>query len=76
MNNTKEAKETVEVAKDSIESLADNIKIISEAARIMLDSGLKQETIVLLLHDHSKVKKSSIKDVLRSLTCLDYYLED
>ena len=68
--------ETVTVAKESVEALADNIQTLASSMEDLLDSGLKEETIVLLLHDHSKVGKRQIKEVLRSLRCLGYYLQD
>ncbi len=67
--------ETVEVAKDSLEALSENIKVLAKVAESMYTSGLKEETIILLLHDHSKVGKTNIKNVLRSLRCLGYYLQ-
>lgn len=69
-------KEMVEVDAKSIEALADNIANLTKAANKMMDSGLTEETIVLLLHDHSRVGKRAIKDVLRSLTGLGYYLKN
>lgn len=68
--------ETVEVNKESVEALADNIEKLTSSMQSLLDSGLKEETIVLLLHDHSGVGKRQIKQVLESLVSLGYYLED
>lgn len=65
--------ETVQVAKDSIEAMATNIAIIAKTAHQMMHAGLKEETLVLLLHDHCKVAKRDIKLVLYSLQALNYY---
>lgn len=70
---TQKAIETVQVAKDSLEAMAANIAIIAEAARKMMQAGLKEETLILLLHDQSGVKKRDIKLGLRSLQNLNYY---
>jgi hypothetical protein len=73
---TEEIVETVEVAKESLDAVADNIATLAKVATKMLEGGLKEETIILLLHDHSKVGKRDIKSVLYSLKRLGYYLED
>ena len=73
MAETQKTIETVQVAKDSIEAMAGNIATIAACAKKMMEAGLKEETLILLLHDHSKVAKRDIKAVLRSLQSLGYY---
>jgi len=70
---SQQAVETVQVAKDSLEAMAGNIATIADAAKKMMAAGLKEETLVLLLHDHSGVNKRDIKAVLKSLQNLNYY---
>lgn len=70
---SQKAVETVQVAKDSLEAMAGNIATIADAAKRMMSAGLKEETLVLLLHDHSRVNKRDIKAVLKSLQNLNYY---
>lgn len=53
-----------------VEVIAQDIRKISEGARKALNSGLKVETIVLLLHDASGVGKPAIRAVLKALPIL------
>lgn len=54
---------------ESTEILAEAVVKISEGMDKLInnDKGLKRETIVLLLHDATKVKKSDIKKILDAL---------
>lgn len=47
--------------------LAKAIVEIAEAAKKALASGLKEEAIVLLIHDNTKVGRPAIRQVLRCL---------
>lgn len=70
---TQAAVETVQVAKDSIEAMAGNIAVIAACSKRMMEAGLKEETLVMLIADHSKVAKRDIKAVLEALQNLNYY---
>lgn len=50
-----------------VQVLAKHIRDLSAAAGKLLSAGLKEETIVLLLHDHTKIGKPHIRAVLRGL---------
>lgn len=70
-----QTQENIKTAQETVASLADEIEKLCEAAHELSNSGLTDETIVLLLHDHSKVGKRDIKAVLHSLKNLGYYLK-
>jgi len=57
------------------EKLGREIRMISRAFKAIAKGGLKRETLVLLLHDHSNVGKPDIRDILRALDNLDGYVE-
>lgn len=50
-----------------IQILQSHIVILSDAAKDMMECGLKDETIVLLLHDSTKVSKGHIRKILEAL---------
>ena len=50
--------------------IAEAIVKISAASEALLKAGLKQETIVTLIHDRSKVSKNNIRIVLNNLADL------
>lgn len=50
-----------------IEILERHIRQISEWTKKGLKAGLKEETIVILLHEHTKVGKPHIREILRAL---------
>lgn len=51
----------------SVEILQKHIVAISDGTAKLLKSGLKEETIVLLIHDACKVGKPDIRKVLKTL---------
>ncbi len=60
----------------SSDKLAREIRMISRAFKKMANSGLKRETLVILLHNYSNVGKPDIRAVLRALDSLESeYLE-
>lgn len=65
---------SVKIAKstppESKEILAEAITRISESFAKLSASGLNQNAIIVLLHDHTKISKRDIKLVLDSLTRL------
>jgi hypothetical protein len=50
-----------------VEVIAQAIVKVSEAAKKMREAGLKEEAIVLLLHDYTGVGKPHIRLILRAL---------
>lgn len=54
-----------------LEELAAQISAVSKMAAAMKASKLKQDTIILLLHDMTKVSKRDIKAVLTALPELE-----
>ena len=70
-------KNKVEVVQDKedevpVEIIAKSIRTISSAWEKMKRAGLKERTIILLLHDASKVGKSDIKKILQALSELKF----
>lgn len=62
---------------ESIEDLAEAITSLSDAAERMLNAGLSERAIIILLHDMCKVNRNDIKAVLRALPELkNTYLQD
>ena len=53
------------------EKLAREIRMLSRAVKKLTHSGLKRETIVLLLHDYSHVGKPYVRAVLNALEHLE-----
>lgn len=53
------------------EQIATSIVQISEGMRRLGTSRLKQEAIITLIHDHSRVAKSTIRIVLNNLDQLE-----
>lgn len=47
--------------------LANAITDIAECARLLLSAGLTENAIVVLIHDHTKVPRTQIREVLRCL---------
>jgi hypothetical protein len=56
---------------DSGEKIALQIRMLSRAVKKMSESGLRKDTIVLLLHDSSGVGKPDIRAVLESMDNLE-----
>jgi hypothetical protein len=54
-----------------IEILASSIVSIAKAMKKISESRLKLETVVTLLHDHTKVSKREIRFILNSLDALE-----
>jgi hypothetical protein len=54
-----------------IEVLESSIVEIAKAMKKLGSSRLKQETLVTLLHDHTKVSKREVRDILNSLEALE-----
>jgi hypothetical protein len=52
---------------DAIEIMQKNIKKIAEASEMMLKGGLKKDTIILLLHDYTKISRGQIRQILDCL---------
>lgn len=60
----------------SSEKLGREIRMLSRAFKKLSRSGLKRETIVLLLHNYSNVGKTDVRAILVALEKLeDYYCE-
>jgi len=58
------------------EKLGREIRMLSRATKKLANSGLKKETIVLLLHDYSNVGKPDVRSILYALEHLeDAYCE-
>jgi hypothetical protein len=53
------------------EKMARNIRMLSRAYKKLSSSGLREETIVLLLHGYSKVPKPQVRSVLSALRNLE-----
>ena len=53
-----------------VEVLAQDIRRLNKAALTFLNSGLREETIVLLLNDCSGVGKPAIRAILKALPTL------
>ncbi len=73
MNKPKEEKvKILQNPEEPIETevLANHIVKISEGFKKLLNGGLRQETIVLLIHAHTNVGKPAIRDVLKTLPLL------
>lgn len=49
------------------DEIAEAIRSVATASEAMTKSGLKQEAIVALLHDYTKVGKPAIRTVLEGL---------
>ena len=62
---------------EDIEIMQSHIKKIAETSTKMLNAGLKKETIVLLIHDYTKISRGQIKEVLDCLPKLgQIYLKE
>ena len=68
MTNIKQ-KEGAEIV--PVEVIAQDIRKLCSASLKFLNSGLRQETIVLLLNDASGVGKPAIRDILKALPGLE-----
>lgn len=53
------------------EVLARHIEVIADAIRAMNATRLKKETIIVLLHDYTRIAKRDIKCVLDGLEVLE-----
>ena len=60
---------------DTLEAMAENINTIATHVNHALSSGLKRETIVLLIHEKTKIPKGQIKKVLEAFENLDDYVD-
>lgn len=56
---------------DSSERLGREIKMLSRSFKKMANQGLKRETLVLLLHDTSRVGKQNIREILKAFDKLE-----
>ena len=56
---------------DTSEKLAREIRMISRAFKKLASSGLKRDTLVLLIHAYSNVGKPDIRAVLQALDNLE-----
>lgn len=71
----------VEVTQDDeapvpVKVLAQSILEIAKAAKKITQAGLKEETLVLLIHDYTKLSRANVRAVLRCLPDLaEIYLE-
>ena len=78
MDKEKENVTLVELKKleDTSEKLAREIRMISRAFKKLASSGLKRDTLVLLIRAYSNVGKPDIRAVLQALDNLENeYLE-
>lgn len=68
----KEYRAVIESEEESlpVEVLQRHIKQISESTQKMLEGGLKKETIILLIHDHTKIARGKVEQVLDSMASL------
>lgn len=60
---------------EEVADIAEAIVRIAEVGEIIRQSRLRQRTVVLLLHDITKVKKSDITYVLNALPHLKDYIK-
>lgn len=56
---------------ESKEVLADAVVNIGKATKKLLSSGMNEKAIIVLIHDYTKLPKSTIKTVLHSLPQLE-----
>lgn len=63
---------------ESIVLMREDLYKLQEIVERMEDSGLRNDTIVVLLHDHTKLPKGTIKKVLAGLKeiPLKYFKEE
>jgi hypothetical protein len=71
MNNQTPMNTEPEKIEIPIEEIAESIQKLSDGMKVLNSSRLKQETIVLLLHHVTKVRKSDINDILNALPELE-----
>lgn len=73
MANEKENVTLVELKKleETSEKLAREIRMISRAFKKMANSGVKRETLVILIHEYSNVGKPVVRAVINALDHLE-----
>ena len=73
MTHEKENVTLVELKKleESSEKLGREIRMLSRASKKIANSGLKRETLVLLLQDSSGIGKGNIRVILQALDRLE-----
>jgi hypothetical protein len=64
-------KEEIKTIYDSSERIAREIRMISRAFKKISEAGLKEETIVVLLHDSTNMSKREIRSILLSIKNLE-----
>ena len=57
---------------ESIVLMRDDLEKMQKVLEKMQDSGLRYDTIVLLMHDHTKIGKRTIRAVLDGLQEIPY----
>lgn len=70
MKNEKEVRTVIKAGEEPqpIEILQNSIVALAEAFEVFNTTRLKQDTIITLLHDTSKIPKRDIKIILNCLT--------
>lgn len=70
MKNEKEVRTVIKAGEEPqpIEILQSSIVALAEAFEVFNTTRLKQDTIITLLHDTSKIPKRDIKIILNCLT--------
>jgi ribosome biogenesis GTPase A len=63
--------EELKKLEETSEQMARNIRMISRSIKKLLNSGLKKETIVILIHAYSNVGKTDIRAVFAALENLE-----
>ncbi len=53
---------------ESIVLLREDLYKLQECVDRMKESGMQEKTIILLMHDHTRIAKGTIKKVLQGLT--------
>lgn len=53
---------------ESIVLMREDLYKLQECVDRMKDSGMQEKTIILLMHDHTRIPKKTIKKVLDGLT--------